>query len=394
MLTLVIGDPGLGKSMFACMIAAQLSRGELLDREPAATLLLTAEDSLGATIRPRLDAAGARRELVFGYELRTPEGLDEGGLVIPDDLEQLEELIVRSEARCVVIDPLGAHLPATINAWQDQSVRRALAPLAAIAETYECAIVAVLHLNKRDSTNALRRINGSVGFGAAARSVLLFARDPDDPDGETGRRRVLSHEKCNVAPESGSLLYEVQPILLPAANDEPEARSARLHYLGETTRNGGDLLGRDIDHERSALDEAEDFLRQELALGPRPAKDVRAASASIGIAPKTLERARYKVCHKPRKLGFSGGWEWALKQESLFTAEDRQAAWAPSDLNDVDDLRGGQAKHWDPAALKRAENAEERHSGDMAFFGLSEVEHALFDDADELVREGRARWIA
>jgi hypothetical protein len=379
MLTLLIGDPGLGKSLFTCMVAAQLSRAELLNREPAATLLLTAEDSLGATIRPRLDAAGARLDLVSGYELRTPEGIDEGGLVIPDDLEQLEELVARSEARCVVIDPLGAHLPSTINAWQDQSVRRALAPLARLAETYGCAVIAVLHLNKRDSTNALRRINGSVGFGAAARSVLLFARDPDDPDGESGRRRVLSHEKCNVGPEVRSLLYELEPILLPAVGDEPEARSARLRYLGETTRNGGDLLGRDFDHERSALEEAKDFLVQELGLGPRPAKDIRAAAAAIGIAPKTLERARYEVCHKPRKLGFSGGWEWALKQQSLFVPEDRQTAWPPSETIEVDDLRGDQSKDWPSDASEDAESPEDRHSGDMAIFEDPDAEREFLE---------------
>ncbi len=212
MLSLVIGDPGLGKSLFTCLLSAQLSRGELGDVGASTTLFLTAEDSIDATIRPRLDATAAVRERIATYRLTTADG-SEDGLTIPDDVDQLEQLIVSTTARLVVIDPLGGHLPGSINAWQDQSVRRALAPLARLADKHGCAVVAVLHLNKKESTDALRRINGSTGFGAAARSVLLFARDPDDPDRDHGRRRVLAHVKCNVAELAHGLLYEVESIL-------------------------------------------------------------------------------------------------------------------------------------------------------------------------------------
>jgi integrase len=55
---LLDGDPGTGKSLLTCELAARLSRGEL-GGGPAASLLLNAEDGPGDTLRPRLEAAGA-----------------------------------------------------------------------------------------------------------------------------------------------------------------------------------------------------------------------------------------------------------------------------------------------------------------------------------------------
>src|SRR5262249_16667157 len=64
-LTLVDGDPGLGKSTMSIDLAARVSRGWAMPpnsgpaTDPAGVLLLSAEDDLANTIRPRLDAAGA-----------------------------------------------------------------------------------------------------------------------------------------------------------------------------------------------------------------------------------------------------------------------------------------------------------------------------------------------
>lgn len=63
-ITLLDGDPGLGKSTATLDIAARVSTGAALPgertgRAPAGVVLLSAEDDPGDTIRPRLEAAGA-----------------------------------------------------------------------------------------------------------------------------------------------------------------------------------------------------------------------------------------------------------------------------------------------------------------------------------------------
>src|SRR3990172_3145876 len=65
-LTIIDGDPGLGKSLMTLDLAARTSTGSPMPdgsrgdvQGPAGVVLLTAEDDPEDTIRPRLHAAGA-----------------------------------------------------------------------------------------------------------------------------------------------------------------------------------------------------------------------------------------------------------------------------------------------------------------------------------------------
>lgn len=225
MLTLLAGDPDLGKSTFSCLLAAQVSRGEL---GPAGRVLIAnAEDSPDATLVPRLIAAGADLQAV-GFPLLRRYGTTEG-LTLPDDVAKLSVCLDREPARLLVVDPLGAHLPSNVNSWQDASVRRALAPLAHLADKHRCAVVIVAHLNKSGTRDALYRVGGSIGIPGAVRSMLLFARDPDDPDGEHGSRRVAVHAKCNVARKAPTVVYRIESVTLPVG-----VETSRLTFEGES----------------------------------------------------------------------------------------------------------------------------------------------------------------
>jgi AAA domain len=59
LVTVLAGQGGLGKSQWTTLLPARLSRGEF--GEPGASLVATAEDSPGTTVRPRLDAKDAAR---------------------------------------------------------------------------------------------------------------------------------------------------------------------------------------------------------------------------------------------------------------------------------------------------------------------------------------------
>jgi hypothetical protein len=245
------------------------------------------------------------------------DGSPEGGLLIPDDAAELERLVVDCKADLVIVDPLVAHLPGEINSWHDQSIRLALAPLHALAERQNCAVLALAHLNKSTSTDWLRRIGGSIGITGAARSVLLMARDPDDSEGEKGSRRVLAHVKSNMGPLAASLLCEIRPVLIPACGDEPEVETARVVELGPCDHDAERLLvGRGDPEERDAVDEAVDFLEEELADGPKDVKVVKGAAQEAGISPRTLDRAKVKAGVVPERVGGLGGaghWTWRLR---------------------------------------------------------------------------------
>lgn len=87
----------------------------------------------------------------------------------------------------MVVDPLVASLGERVRATSDQQVRRALTPLAALAERTGAAVRAVRHLTKSRTTRAKYRDACSIGIIGAVRSALLLARDPDDPN-----RRVIA----------------------------------------------------------------------------------------------------------------------------------------------------------------------------------------------------------
>ena len=139
-LTILEGDPGLGKSALTCDLAARVSTGRPMPDGTAGVeggvVFLSVEDGLADTIRPRLEAAGANLDRIVAFSgMRDSEG--ERLPTLPKDLVGLERTIRESSAALCVLDPLMAILGGEVNSWRDQDVRRALAPLAAMAERWD-----------------------------------------------------------------------------------------------------------------------------------------------------------------------------------------------------------------------------------------------------------------
>jgi hypothetical protein len=351
-LTLLIGEQGLGKSQWLAWVAAENSRRD------AVTLVASAEDAWETTIRPRLEAWNARLELVRFVEVAL-EDSSADGLLLPDDVDELSREIHDTGATIVTIDPVLAHLGRDIDSHRDASTRQALAPLARLANEHGAAIIAAHHLNKSSSTDALARASASVAFTAQARSVLLWARDPDDEDGERGQRRALAHVKSNLSPLTPTQTWTVEPIVLPATGTNPEVETSRVRHTGESEHTGRDLLARRDDTEPSALEEAREFLRQELATGPVPAKTIFSAAKVLGISEITLRRAAKEIGAETRKAAFAGGWEWLLP----IRHEDDHPARSSSENGSDDHLRtnGSTMRVSTPSeSLKRHEDDHQR----------------------------------
>jgi putative DNA primase/helicase len=124
--TLLDGDPGLGKTTLAIDFAARVSQGQPWpDGVPCpegGVVILTAEDGLSDTVRPRLDAAGGNPGKVVALEVA---GDDNHAVSIPSDLHELKRAIERVSASLVIVDPLMAFLDGATNSRLDHDVRRA-----------------------------------------------------------------------------------------------------------------------------------------------------------------------------------------------------------------------------------------------------------------------------
>lgn len=308
-ITVLDGDPGLGKSAFTTDLAARVTVGrEYADGsecEPGGVVLLNAEDGLADTIKPRMVAAGGDPSKVLALA-EIPDETDPAHdrvLSLPEDIHVLEEGIERVGAVLVIIDPLMAFLGVDTNAHKDQDVRRALARLKSLAERTGAAILLVRHLNKLQGGNPLYRGGGSIGIIGAARMGMVIAADPNDPE---EKRRVLAGSKENIAERAPSLSFRIGTSATNGA--------ARVEWLGGSELGAKDLLKAPMeDEEKTALDEAMDFLREELSGGPVAAKNLKKDARENGISEKTLYRAKTNLKIKSDKELY--GWTWSLADE-------------------------------------------------------------------------------
>lgn len=229
-LTIADGDPGVGKSTIVLDLVARLSRGDTLPddprpREPQSTVLLAHEDALEETIVPRLvraDADLSRVHLLHDVCGALPR--------IPQHLDGLEQALVDTGATMLVLDPLSAYLSFGADAYRDDTVREALAPLAALADRRRVAVVALRHLRKSRDADALRSGLGSIALAAVARSVLMVGLDPKGRHGD----RIVAVTKASLARPASSLGCT----LVAEADDAP----ARVVWNAVTTTSTANEL--------------------------------------------------------------------------------------------------------------------------------------------------------
>jgi hypothetical protein len=305
-LTLLDGDPAAGKTFFALDLAARLSRGgplpdgQKLDR-PYSTLFLSAEDDAADTLRPRAEAAGADLSRLF---IAAP-GRDADAPLpqLPDDIPDIERLVRKHDVTLVVMDPLSAFLPAAVSSNSDPSVRRVLSPLAAMAARTRCAMELVRHLSKYGGAKSLYRGLGSIGIAGAIRTGLLIARHPDDPT-----LRVLAQTKTNIGPPAPTLGFR----LVPNAAGVPA-----VEWVGPVDLTADELCATVEPVSKRPRERAIEWLRNELAGGPRKAAELIAAAAKAGIAEKTLLRAKKDLDIRSEQVGKAGSTEWLWSDPSV-----------------------------------------------------------------------------
>lgn len=313
---ILAGPPKLGKSTWARGLAADVSRGRAegdLRGEPADVVILSYEDHPTATIVPGLMAADAdlRRVHVLSPTAIEPDGSADL-VTLQTDLDRIAAECGLYGARLLIIDPLMASLSGATDSHRDQDIRRALAPLTQLAERLGLTVLTVTHTTKAKDGDMIRRIGASVGLSGAARQLLIMGADPADPAGADGNRRILA-SRGNLAPPQPALLYEVDSCEVEHKGES--LPTSRLRYLGESEVGSEELLSPPEPEERTAADDAADYLRAELANGPRAVKELLADAEGAGIAERTLRRAKLALGIEPRREGGIGGkgrWVWEL----------------------------------------------------------------------------------
>lgn len=304
MITLLVGDPGLGKSMLTVRLSALATRGEL-GGKPTSVVIATAEDSWEYVVRPRLEAAGADLSRVYAPQVGNPEF--PRGVLLPDDVAALSAAMQQHGAGLLVIDPLVAHLGNQTDSHNDKSTRSALAPLHKLAERTGAAVIGVMHLNKAQVDDVIRRVGGSIGFVGLARSIILWTRDPED-ENEDKPDRIMTHAKTNVGEMGPAVRYRMEPV------NSGEIKTARVVPDGESKVNARQALA---GKSRSKRGSVKSWLTTVLAGGDVPVTELKDGAASEGYSWSTVAVAKKELPIQSRRVGGvgeKGFWIWSLNE--------------------------------------------------------------------------------
>jgi putative DNA primase/helicase len=330
-LTIIAGEPGLGKSQIAASIAEVVTTGGHwpVDRQvckPGHVLFFSAEDDPADTLRPRLEAAGANLSRVHivdgvfvGYAgdgRRTDRTFS-----LQADVQALGlKLAELGSVMAVVIDPITAYLGDT-DSHKNADVRALLAPLSELAARHDTAIIAVSHLTKAVGAKALMRVTGSLAFVAAARAAYLVTADPNDRT-----RRLFLPMKNNLGPDATGLAFRIEGATLSSPAGPLE--TSRVLWDSEPVPMTADeaMQADSASKSASALEGAREWLRETLANGPVAATDVLDRAKAEGISEKTLRRASKDLKVQKVKEAMEGGWEWSLPPKMAKSAEDARAS--------------------------------------------------------------------
>lgn len=311
------GREGTGKSSFGTWLTGQITRGTLPGTfygTPRTVFYVAIEDSWKHTLVPRLMAADADLSRVGRFEVVWSDGEDVT-LSLPRDLELLEAAIVEHAAALVVIDPLMSVMGDNIDTHREREVRKALDPLARLADRTGAVIAGIAHFNKGAGTDAASLITGSGAFKNVPRTVFGFAKDESD---ETGGRVMTQVKNSLGRDDLPSLGYRIEEAVI--ASKYGPLETSRLTFTGPTDRTVADVLrdsrhDDDADERRDAASWIRDYL--DTAGGSAPAGDVIRDGKACGYNEQTLKNARRKVANTRREgFGKDQVHRWELRRDT------------------------------------------------------------------------------
>ncbi len=297
-ITIIQGDPGEGKTTLVLKLAAALSRGLPLpcdddkEYEPIHIIYQTAEDGIEDTIKPRLEKAGADCSMIRVIDETDKE------LSMTDD--RLEQAIIETGARLIILDPIQAYIGATVDMHRANEIRPVLKHLGIIAEKHNCAIILIGHMNKASGSKSTYRGLGSIDIQATARSVLLVARLRDKPN-----IRIMAHDKSSLAPARDAIGFEM-------------TEDNGMVCIGPYDITIDELLSGNEGRGKKKLDIAENFIKEYFGTNKViPSNEIMMEAAKRSIKRNILLSAKKKMGITSDKEKAEDGtiyWTWVMPE--------------------------------------------------------------------------------
>ena len=306
-ITVIQGDPGNGKTTLALAIAALVSKRRRMPTGNAPAFICnviyqSGEDNPQDTIKPRLMACGADCSKIAFVEA--------DGNLSP---EMLEEAIIGTNAKLVVLDPLQAFLTGKQDISRTKDMRPILRDLGNVAARTGAAIVIIGHMNKGEKSKSIYRGLGSIDIIAAARSVLLIGKRKTDPD-----TRFITQIKNNLSPFGKAIKFTI--------NDR-----GKVVFLGECDVSDEDLLST-TDVKQPKYEIAKTLITSMLADGDKKSNDVFDACIEAGVSSTMMQYVKKMIGIKSvRKID---DWYWTLNPDAVESGDNEFPDLEPDDSID------------------------------------------------------------
>lgn len=319
-LSILVGDPGVGKSTFAYALASMVSNGRgacgFPEQEKGDVLLYCLEDDPSKVIRGRLDQHNAN--LAYVHDGTYDEKYNPEGIEPPMTLDKMHLILAAAKSlpnvKLIVFDPIVEWFPENKNINRGNETREILKIFRSLSEDCNCSVLILGHPNKGNGGSLLYKVSGSIDFSAIVRSGLYAAKLPETED------CAIFHFKQNWGRKGSSICYNID-------GDTGEFKFTGQQDVTEDMLHASNFPGEKpvTAKQRQA---AVEWLEATITETPIRSEDVFAGAKAAGFSGPTLKRAKAE-CHwircKPVKDGETTKWYWSRNQLS------QPAHWAGLD---------------------------------------------------------------
>lgn len=317
--SLLVGDEGIGKSLFWVYLAAAVTTGKPLiefgvaSREPAHVIVVVTEDDWSTTVRPRLEVAGADLDMV---RVICAETDGSGAPEFPRDLHVITG--ADPAPALVVVDAWLDTVPHKIDVKNPQQARQALHPWKDLATTTDAAVLLLSHTNRVNSPNAREKYGVTGELRKKARMALFAQRDDDG-------HLVIGPDKANAAASVAASRFEIKPVNHFAATDDHDGTVPLLVYVGESDRTSQEHIAQSYatGHGSGVRDEIVAWLVGLLANRPRWQSDIVRDAQGAGFSVDQLKRHKRLAGVESVRDGQTNAWFWRLSGQEGRPADDQ-----------------------------------------------------------------------
>ena len=272
--SLLGADGGTGKGIWQAQLIAYVTAGKTSGFFPLPP------QQTGKVLKARLLAAGADMNRVLVLTADEYFGKTGQPLTLKD--QALADFAAKAGPLLLIVDPLQSFLPSDVEMASRNQMRSALLPLRAIAAKQGCAVLIVMHSNKKQGVSGRARLADSSDIWDMARSVLMMGRAKNDG------KIYLSHEKNSYARPQQTVLLHIDDVEVEGV------KTARAVFDGYTDKKDADFIEeRRVRTAETRQDTRSAILNvlSESRLGSMPSNELRAAVLrEVGCSDSTYNR--------------------------------------------------------------------------------------------------------